>query len=97
MNEKKQNPIAVLLQLTEDKKEFAVSVVFAMVGVAAGVVPYFMGARIIVALMAGNRDMAYFRNLCVITLLAYVLKVVFANVSTTVSHHATYKTLKSIP
>ena len=97
MNTEKQNPVAVLLGLAEDSKgKFAESVIFAMIGVVAGVVPYFAGAKIIVALMSGNRDIRYFGGLCAIALLAYILKVIFANVSTTISHSATYKTLKSI-
>lgn len=97
MNTEKQNPVAVLLGLAEDSKgKFAESVIFAMIGVVAGVVPYFAGAKIIVALMSGNRDIRYFGGLCAIALLAYILKIIFANVSTTISHSATYKTLKSI-
>ena len=97
MNTKKQNPVATLLELATDSKgKFAESVIFAIIGVVAGVVPYFVGAKIIVALMGGNRDIHYFGKLCVIALLAYIFKVIFANVSTTISHSATYKTLKSI-
>lgn len=97
MKEKKQNPIAVLFGLaSEFKKEFVKSVVFAVIGVAAGVVPYIVGAKIILALITGNRELMYYFKLCGIALFAYILKVAFANISTTVSHSATYKTLKSI-
>ena len=97
MNTKKQNPAAVLLGLTADSKgKFVESIIFAIFGVVAGVIPYFAGANIIVALMNGNRDIHYFGKQCMIALLAYILKVIFANASTTISHSATYKTLKSI-
>lgn len=97
MNTEKQNPVAILLGLAEDSKgKFAESVIFAMIGVVAGVVPYFVGAKIIVALMGGIQKIRYFGKLCVIALLAYILKVIFANASTTISHSATHKTLKSI-
>lgn len=97
MKEKQQSPIATLLGLASDSKnKFAESVIFAIIGVVAGVVPYLAGARIIVALMSGNKDVKYYGGLCMIALTAYVLKVVFANVSTTISHSATYKTLKTI-
>lgn len=97
MNTKKQNPVAVLLGLAADSRgKFIESVIFAILGVVAGVVPYFMGAKMIIALMGGNRDLPYFGRLCIIALSAYLLKVIFANVSTTISHSATYKTLKSI-
>ena len=93
---KKQNPMAVLWKLTDAKPAFAQSVILAILGVAAGVLPFFLGAKIIVALMEGSRDMAYFTRLCLLILLAYFLKVVFANLSTTISHKATYETIKNI-
>lgn len=97
MKKKQQSPIAVLLELAADSKnKFAESVIFAIVGVVAGVVPYLAGAKIIVALMSGKEDVKYYGGLCMIALTAYILKVVFANASTTISHSATYKTLKSI-
>ena len=97
MKKKQQSPIAVLLGLASDSKgKFIESVIFAIIGVVAGVVPYLVGAKIIVALMSGNADINYYGRLCMIALLAYILKVAFANISTTISHSATYKTLKSI-
>ena len=97
MEKKKQNPVTVLLGLAEDcRGTFVESVVFAVVGVVAGVIPYFMGARVIVGLMSGNTDLSYYEKLCAIALLAFICKVIFANASTTISHSATYRTLKSI-
>ena len=97
MSQKKQSPIAILFTLASDfKTDFLKSVIFAVIGVVAGVVPYFIGAKIIVALINGNTDVKYFSKLCIIALIAFVLKVIFANISTTISHSATYRTLKSI-
>ena len=97
MNQKKQSPIGILLGLASDfKVDFLKSVIFAVIGVVAGVIPYLVSAKIIVALIGENTDVKYFGILCAIALLAYILKVVFANVSTSISHSATYKTLKSI-
>ena len=97
MEKKQQSPIAVLLGLaSESKGKFLQAVIFAMIGVVAGVVPYLLGAKIIVALIQGNRDIGFFGKLCLFALAAYIIKVVFANMSTSISHSATYKTLKSI-
>ena len=94
MDTKKQNPVAVLLGLVADSKgEFTEAVIFAIIGVVAGVIPYFAGAKIIVALMNGIRNMDYFGKLCILALAAYICKVIFANASTTISHSATFKTL----
>lgn len=55
MIKKKQSPIAVLLGLATDSKgKFVESVIFAIIGVGAGVVPYLVGAKIIFALMSGR-------------------------------------------
>ena len=82
MNTKKHNPAAVLLGLAADSKgKFVESIIFAIFGVVAGVIPYFAGANIIVALMNGSRDIHYFGKQCMIALLAYLLKVIFANAS----------------
>lgn len=97
MNEKKQSPMQALFALAADgKSKYIESVLFAILGVVAGVIPYFVGAKVIVALMNGNRDMGGYARLCLIALAAYFLKVMFANLSTTISHSATYRTLKSI-
>ena len=98
MNQKsKQNPVAVILGLAKEcTGKFVISVVFAIFGVVAGVIPFIMGAKVIVALMQGNEDMRYYTILCLISLAAYICKAVFANLSTSISHEATFETLKSI-
>ena len=96
-SEKKQNPVAVILGLAKDcTGKFIVSVIFAILGVIAGVIPFIMGAKVIVALMQGIDDIRYFSSLCLISLIAYICKAVFANLSTSISHEATFETLKSI-
>ena len=96
-SEKKQNPAAVILGLAKDcTGKFVISVIFAIFGVVAGVIPFIMGAKVIVALMQGSRDMGYFSMLCLISLIAYICKAVFANLSTSISHEATFETLRSI-
>ena len=83
MNTKKQSPVAVLLGLAADSKgKFVESVVLAIMGVVAGVIPYFAAAKVIVALMNGNREISYYGRLCLIALCAYIFKVIFANAST---------------
>ena len=97
MDNKQKSPIAVLLGLASDSKgKFIESVIFAVIGVLSGVITYFIGARIIVALVNGEKNMNYYLLLCLLALIAYILKVLFANLSTTISHGATYKTLKTI-
>ena len=98
MNSKtKQNPAAVILGLAKEcRGKFITSVILAVLGVVAGVIPFMMGAKVIVALMQGNKDMRYYTVLCLISLISYICKAVFANLSTSISHEATFETLKSI-
>ena len=98
MNSKtKQNPVAVILGLAKEcRGKFITSVILAVLGVVAGVIPFMMGAKVIVALMQGNKDMRYYTVLCLISLISYICKAVFANLSTSISHEATFETLKSI-
>ena len=97
MKEKSSNPVVTLLGLGSDfKGKYIQSVILAIFGVCAGVVPFFMGAKIIVALMNGNTDMGYYGMLCLIALVAYCAKAIFANWSTTVSHNAAFETLRTI-
>ena len=96
-SKKKQNPVAVILGLAKESRgKFITSVIFAIFGVVAGVIPFIMGAKVIVALMQGNKDMNYYTMLCLISLVSYICKAVFANLSTSISHEATFETLKSI-
>ena len=96
-SKKKQNPVAVILGLAKEcRGKFITSVIFAIFGVVAGVIPFIMGAKVIVALMQGNKDMNYYTMLCLISLVSYICKAVFANLSTSISHEATFETLKSI-
>lgn len=97
MDNKKFNPYAFLLSLAKDcKGKFIESVIFAIIGVAAGVVPYLIAARIIIGLINGESSVEFYGLNCLIILGAFTVKAIFANVSTTISHSATFKTLKSI-
>ncbi len=97
MKEKRENPVAVLLKLGADSKgKYVLSVIFAILGVFFGVVPYFVGARVIVNLLEGNRNLMQYGTLCLVALGAGVLKALFANISTSVSHGAAYETLRVI-
>lgn len=97
MNEKKKSPISILFELgAESKGKFVQSVIFSIIGVLAGVIPYLVASKVIVELIGGNKNIDYYTKLCIIALAAYVVKVVFSTISTSISHNATYKTLRSI-
>lgn len=76
--------------------EFIGAVIFAVLGVASQMVPYFSIARMIKELLAGGRDVTFYTNWCLIALVGYLGKVIFSSLSTAISHTATYHTLRDI-
>ncbi len=93
----KGSPMARLMALAgEQKKQYVRSIILAVIGVAAGMLPYFAVARMLIALLGGVEDPAYYGRWCLIAAVGYLLKVLFSIWSTSVSHTATYKTLREI-
>ncbi len=80
----------------EQKKQYVRSIILAVIGVAAGMLPYFAVARMVIALLGGVADSAYYGRWCLLAAAGYLLKVLFSIWSTSVSHTATYKTLREI-
>ena len=80
----------------EKKKQYVRSIILAVIGVAAGMLPYFAVARMVIALLSGVAERAYYGRWCLIAAAGYLLKVLFSIWSTSVSHTATYKTLREI-
>ena len=69
MKQKQQNPVAVLLKLGSDSRgKYIASVFLAILGVFFGVLPFLLGARMILALLAGNRELVYYGRLCLMCL-----------------------------
>ena len=93
----KGSPMARLMALAgEQKKQYVRSIILAVIGVAAGMLPYFAVARMVIALLDGVADSVYYGRWCLIAAAGYLLKVLFSIWSTSVSHTATYKTLREI-
>ena len=97
MKSKKENPVAVLMKLGSDSRgKYVSSVVLAVLGVIFGVIPFLICARMIVALLAGNRQLSYYGSLSLLCLGSYFLKALFANLSTSISHSAAFETMQAI-
>ena len=86
----------LLGQTGDQKSRYLASVLAAVAGVACRVAPYFVVARVITQLMAGNRDAGYYVRQCVLIALFWALQVTFHSVSTSISHKATFAVLGSI-
>lgn len=86
----------LLGQTGGQQSKYLASVLTAIVGVACRVAPYFVVARIIAQLMAGNREAGYYLRQCGLIALLWAGQVVFHAISTTISHKATFAVLGDI-
>ncbi|MCR5823107.1 MAG: ABC transporter ATP-binding protein/permease [Lachnospiraceae bacterium] len=79
-----------------NKSSYILSVIFAIISVLAGFVPYFFVAEIVRALIAGNEDMSFYLQKCGIISLCWLVNKLFHSISTTLSHRATFGVLAEI-
>ena len=95
--DKKDNPMSRLMELAAPYKgEYVLSVILAILGVAAGLLPFFAVSKIVILLMDGETSVAVYMEWCLIAGIGFLGKVCFANFSTLVSHTATFATLAEI-
>lgn len=95
--EKKASPLGTLWGWGAPYHDkFIASVILAVAGVACQMVPYFCVAYIVSMMLAGEQDFSIYAVVCVVALLGYLGKVLFSNLSTVISHTATYYTLRDL-
>ena len=88
--EKKESPIGVLWGWGKPYHgKFIGSIALAVLGVACQMVPYFCVAHIVTLMLSGDQNFSHYTAACVIALCGYLGKVIFSNLSTTISHTAT--------
>ena len=101
-NSKNKNPakkglLGWIIEFAGEKKgQYLVSVFFALLSVACCIAPYFMIARIVRQLLAGERDWSMFLSECGIVALFWLGNVLFHAISTSMSHIATFNLLGNI-
>lgn len=95
--EKKESPIGVLWGWGKPYHgKFIGSIILAVLGVACQMAPYFCVAHIVTLMLSGEQDFSSYMTACIVALCGYLGKVVFANLSTVISHTATYYTLRDL-
>lgn len=80
----------------KQKNRYAKSIIFAILGVLSGLIPYIALARIMVGLIEGNTKLELYQYDCFLILGGMVLKEVFSAISTSISHQATFYSLREI-
>jgi len=75
---------------------YIASVIFAVIGAAFQILPFFVMARVIGKLLTGNKDLAGYLIDCVVMAAFWLLRVLFHSLSTAQSHKATFAVLGNI-
>ena len=95
--EKKESPIGVLWGWGKPYHgKFIGSVILAVLGVACQMVPYFCVTHIVTMMFSGEQNFSRYVTAGIIALCGYFGKVLFSCLSTTISHTATYYTLRDL-
>ena len=93
-SEPKRSAASWLMELAEGQRgEYALSILAALLGVACSLIPYFIIIKIITALVNGTAELTQCLTLCAWMALCWVLRYVLHSVSTSLSHHATFRVL----
>ena len=80
----------------QKKSGYVASVVFAVLGAAFQMLPYFVMAQIITKLLSGNKDLPAYLIDAALLALFWLLRVLLQSLSTAQSHKATFAVLGSI-
>ena len=80
----------------QKKSSYIASVIFAVIGAAFQILPFFVMAQIIGKLLAGNKDLAGYLIDCAVMATFWLLRVLFHSLSTAQSHKATFAVLGNI-
>ena len=96
-NMKKKGILSWVLEFAGRKKGyFGGSVTLALFGVAASFIPYLIIADIVEKLIDGVREPGYYITQVVMMAVAWLIRIVLHNLSTTLSHVATFNVLGGI-
>lgn len=97
MNSKKQSPISRIWKLAASQHgKLKKSVLLAILGVASGFIPYYASAQIIILLLHHTANMENYLPWILAALGGSILKVLFAIMSTSISHVATFSVLEEV-
>lgn len=80
----------------QKKSGYFASVIFAVIGAAFQILPFFVMAQIIQKLLSGNKDLAGYLIDCAVMAAFWLLRVLFHSLSTAQSHKATFAVLGNI-
>lgn len=93
----KQSPLLRIWELGKSEhSKLICAIISALIGVTAGMLPYFGAAQIIIHLLAEDGDMSLYLTWLGIGLAGYVVRTLLYNFALSMSHKATFSILKTI-
>ena len=78
------------------RNQYLQSIVFALIGVMGGFIPFYGLAKIIIELLTKEAEVSVYIRWIIVAIVGYIVKIAFSNISTSVSHTATFYALKDI-
>lgn len=97
MNQSPRGTVSWLWQFASPHKGgYIASLVFATLGVACSMAPYFCVAQIVLALLRGETDVGFYGLACLAATGFWILRYLFHGVSTTLSHKSTFAVLAEV-
>lgn len=92
-----KNPLLRLWELGEHhRSKLKIAIVFALLGVILGFLPYFCAAKMIVGLVGGEKVFGFYVNWSLIAMCGYFLKTILYNLALSQSHKDTFRILRDI-
>lgn len=94
---KQKNWISIVISFAKKSKiEIILSILFAIISVIAGLIPYLSVFKIITIFINGTATLLEIYKWCGIAILAYLIRFMFYGISTSLSHISAYKILENI-
>lgn len=94
---KKRGLLSIIFDYAGDKKKYyVVSILSALVSVAAGIIPFYFIADIITMLVDGRKEFSDYTFDIIMLLVLFLVKGLFHVISTSLSHMAAFQTIKGV-
>ena len=94
---KKRGLLSIIFDYAGDKKKYyVVSILSALVSVAAGIIPFYFIADIITMLVDGRKEFSDYTFDIIMLLVLFLVKGLFHVISTSLSHIAAFQTIKGV-
>lgn len=97
MNQGSRGAVSWLWEFASPHKGgYLASLIFATLGVACGMAPYFCVAQIVLALLRGETALDFYGFYCLLAAGFWVLRYLFHGISTTLSHKSTFAVISEV-